>query len=247
MHILTSCRPLQNLSDPSIPYTGCVITITELNSSRVKDTSKDTGNCSTVFGGDCLEEIRNSIQGAASSYSGTPAGSASNFECSNIFDILTFAQNKDSKCSANLFTETIATQFLPNNFTGDPKPICPITNPGDSNSTDGHRAFFGWGALAETKPDNYTIYDIAVTSHMPVFVATWLKNASNTAGSYTLTPGSGWADTQIMCIPANETQPGSRNFTEAQSTQTGAAEKISGMGVWAFGVASLTVLFGLFL
>ena len=191
-----------------------------------------------------MEAIRKSIQDAASSYSGTPAGSASNFECSNIFDILAFNQDKDSKCGANLFAETISAQFLPNNFTGNPNPVCPITNPGDSNSTDGYRAFFGWGAQAETKLDNYTIYDMAITSHMPVFVATWLKNASNATGSYSLTPGSGWADTQIMCIPANETQPGSRNSTEAQA---GAAEKISGIGVWVFGVAGLTVLFGLIL
>jgi hypothetical protein len=237
---------VQNLSDPSTLYTGCVIAIAQLNSAIAKDTSKDNGNCSVVFGDDCLAEIRNSIQDAASSYSETPAGSANSFECSNIFDGITFAQNSSSKCSANLFAEVISSQFLPNNFTGYPNPVCPITNPGDSNVTDGHRSFFSWGS-PETQPDNHTIYDMAVTSHVPVFVATWLKNASNATGLQELTPGSGWADTQIMCIPANETQPGSRNFTEAESTQTGAAVKVNGLGMGVLGVFGLTVLFGLFL
>ena len=133
--------------------------------------------------------------------------------------------------------------------------MCPITNPGDSNTMSGHRAFFGW-AGAETQPDNFSLYDMAVTSHVPLFVATWLKSTGNTTAGPS---GVGWADTQILCIPANQTQPGSRSVAGTQTAQTsqtsqtpqtthkGTAVKIGGMGnVGVFGGVGLTILFGLF-
>lgn len=155
--------------------------------------------------------------------------------------------NSSSSCDPGLFTEYVGSQFLPNNLTGPLYPQCPIANPADSNSTDGYRAFFGFGSsIGDQDIDNFTIYDQVITSHLPVFVTMWLKSTSNasTTGEL-LTPG-GWADTQVMCIPANQTQPGSRNFTEAEKTQAGAAGKVTGAGMGMIGVVSLTVLFGLF-
>jgi hypothetical protein len=238
----TISRPLLNLSDPSTPYTGCVIAISGLNPSLVKGTSKDDGTCSSVFTADCLTEIRSTIYNVASAYSGTPAGSAEHLNCNSLLSAVSL--NSTSKCDPHLITEYIGSQFLPNNFTGYPDSACPTVNVGDSNATIGHRAFFSWGDIEETGPDNYTIYDKTVTSHVPVFVATWLKDVSNGTSSVSSSGGGGWADTQIMCIPANDTQPGSRNLTEAQKTQTGAAGKIYGMGMKIFGVVGLTVLFG---
>ena len=107
--MLTSCSPVQNLSDPSLPYTGRIFAVGRLNSSTIKDTSKDDGACSSVFGADCLSEIRDSIQHAASSHSGTPADSADSFECTKIFNTLTFGTTNGSKCGPSLFTETFAT------------------------------------------------------------------------------------------------------------------------------------------
>jgi hypothetical protein len=237
-------RPLLNLLDPSIPYTGCVIAVSGLNLSLVKDTSKDDGTCSSVFGAACLSEIRATIYNVASSYSGTPAGSADGFDCNQLLNEVSL--NSSSSCNPYLFNEYIGTQFLPNNFTGYPKPACPIANPGDSNVTDGHRPFFSWGSsIEEQTPDNYTIYDKVVTSHIPVFVATWLKATSNNSSTGVPSTG-GWADTQIMCIPANETQPGSRNITEVEKAQSsGAARNVIGIGMKVLGVVGSAVLFGL--
>lgn len=48
-----------------------------------------------------------------------------------------------------------------------------------------------------------------------------------------------------MYVPANEIQPGSRNFMEAQSTQTGVAVRINSIGFGMFGVVTLTIVIGL--
>ena len=186
----------------------------------------------------------NAINNTASSYSGTAAGSVDGFDCFQLLNGI--SSNSSSKCDSSLLAETFSTQFLPNNFTGlNRTGACPLVNPGDSNSTDGHRSFFSFGtSIGSQATDNFTIYDQVITSYLPVFVAMWLKSTSNSSSSTgeTFSPGA-WADTQIMCISANDTQPGSRNFTEAQSTQNAGGKVTVGTGL--VGIVGLAVLLGL--
>ena len=127
---------------------------------------------------------------------------------------------------------SIGSRFLPGNFTGPTSPpVCSDpTNPGNSNETN--PAFFSWGDIASTAPDNFTIYDEAIKTPLPLIVATWLKDSGSQGEE-----GNGWADTKLMCIPGNVTEPGSRTLAEA--TKGGAIRlgPLSGQLRWVVGLS----------
>jgi hypothetical protein len=138
-----------------------------------------------------------------------------------------------------MWTGSIGSRFLSGNFTGPTSPpVCSDpTNPGNSNETN--RAFFAWGDIASTAPDNFTIYDEAIKTPLPLIVATWLKDSGSQGEE-----GNGWADTKLMCIPGNVTEPGSRTLAEA--TKGGAIRlgPLSGQLGW---VVELSLVLGLVL
>jgi hypothetical protein len=131
-----------------------------------------------------------------------------------------------------MWTGSIGSRFLPGNFTGPTSPaVCSDpTNPGNSNETN--RAFFAWGDIASTALDNFTIYDEAIKTPLPLIVATWLKESGIQEEG-----GNGWADTKLMCIPGNVTEPGSRTLAEA--TKGGAIRfgPLSGRLGWVVGLS----------
>ena len=131
--------------------------------------------------------------------------------------------------------------FLPNNFTGPLNSRCLVGNPGDGNFTN---TLFGYGVGGGSGMNNFTAYDRAIRTPQPVIVATWLKATDNTTFGSSL----GWADTQVMCIKSNITQPGSRNITEAEADKAaGAPGRIRGLGRGMFAVVGLTVYISLLL
>jgi hypothetical protein len=82
--------------------------------------------------------------------------------------------SSSSKCYQK-WTESVASQFLPN-FTGPINlPCLDPTNPGNSNATN--RAFFSWTDSSSTQSGNFTIYDQAIENPLPLIVATWLKDS----------------------------------------------------------------------
>jgi hypothetical protein len=128
-----------------------------------------------------------------------------------------------TRCGRNL--------SVPSFFPATSPPVCSgPTNPGNSNETN--RAFFVWVDIASTTPDNFTIYDEAIKTPLPLIVATWLKDSVSQGEE-----GNGWADTKLMCIPENVTEPGSRTLAEA--TKGGAIRlgPLSGQLGWVVGLS----------
>ncbi len=157
-----------------------------------------------------------------------------------------------------------AQEFLPNTFAA-PSPrndSCAVVNPGDSDETSA--VFPSWDDMtSNVGPDDFTVYDQAVQYPTPVFFSVWLKEgagaspAATTTGDVTVTV-AGWADTRVVCLPANVTSPGSRDESNvvlggtsstAPATPTttgkkGAAGRVDSMGM-GLGVVGLTVLVAL--
>jgi hypothetical protein len=75
-----------------------------------------------------------------------------------------------------------------------------------------------------------------------MIVATWLKYASN--GTTPPQNGNelGWADTRVLCLPANETMQVSRNITQADLAA--GAERAGGLTWSMFGIIIVAVLLG---
>jgi len=219
-------NPVQNLSDPSIPYTGCIFVPLDVKFSS--KAMQDDGTCSSVFSADCLKEIHDTIASAAAGLSGAT-------QKSGPVDCPYFSPMKSSKCK-DAWSGSISGPWLSRNFT-PPRTAggCPPQNPGDSNGTSG--SFFSWSTtIRGSATDNYTEYDHAILYPQPLFVSVWLKE-TNSSGELPR-----WSDTRIMCIPGNVTEPGSRSATQAQ------ADSGSGkMGSSLFGVAASAALLVLFL
>ena len=87
---------------------------------------------------------------------------------------------------------------------------------------------------------NFTVYDQAILYPQPVFVATWLKNVT----AYPETNGNMYADVRIMCIPANNTTPGSRNLTQAEAS---GAARAGGLGMGSLAIVGMSMVFGFLL
>jgi hypothetical protein len=80
---------------------------------------------------------------------------------------------------------------------------------------------------------------------MPFFAAMWLKNGTQvSATEVTFDPNknNGWAETQIVCIPADQTQAGSRTLKQAQDALENAAGRVGGWELGVVGVAGLTAI-----
>lgn len=77
---------------------------------------------------------------------------------------------------------------------------------------------------------------------LPVIVATWLKYPGNaTSGVSVGSSGSGnWAHTQLFCLPANQTESGSRNVTQAKAAV--GAGSVGGVAGGMFGIVALAVM-----
>lgn len=68
----------------------------------------------------------------------------------------------------------------------------------------------------------------------------WLKATTNDTVSGS---GNGWADTQVMCFNANNTQPGSRNLSEAEADKTaGVWGRTEGLGKGTFVFVGLMIV-----
>jgi len=218
--------PILNLSDASLPYTGCAIVPTGIK--MTSETEKDDGTCSTVFSSDCLKEIQDVLKNnAASDHSETQ------YPCASLLGSV--GQAKGSKCKG-IWGGWDAVQFLPRNFTQVTNK-CNI-NPGNSDSKS--RAFFSWSVGPSTDIDNFTAYDEAIRFPLPLFTAVWLKDTSNGTNSHVYSSPS-WSDTRILCLPGNTTVAGSRNITVADA----AANDAGRTGVSLLGVVGLAGLVAL--
>jgi hypothetical protein len=133
----------------------------------------------------------------------------------------TLGTTSSSKCF-NQWQGWGATPFLPQNFTGDTYPYypnCTSDNPGASNATNSLLAF---GLERQIGANNFTVYDRYIRIPQPVFVAVWLKATNNASlGFSTELWQDRWSDSRIMCIPANNTTPGSRTVAEADKAALG--------------------------
>jgi hypothetical protein len=148
----------------------------------------------------------------------------------------TLGTSTSSKCF-NQWQGWVATQFLPQNFTGDTYPYypnCKSDNPGASNATDLLLAFGDGGQIGAS---NFTVYDRYIRIPQPVFVAVWLKATFSTELSH-----NPWSDSRIMCIPANNTTPGSRTVAEADKAALGTRMEFD-----LFGVLAVAAVVGLVL
>ncbi|KAL3419448.1 hypothetical protein PVAG01_09670 [Phlyctema vagabunda] len=212
--------PLQNLSDAaSLPYTGCLIALVGLSAL---ENGTDDGTCTSVIGSDCVREIISVVNASAAGLSGAETGSSDSVSCPSLLDGLS------SGCS-NLWTATNNNQFLPNNFTNLSDPDCsnPV-NKGNSNSTSG--AFFGWGDSESTARGDFTVYDNVISTSTPIIVTTWLKATSNVTDiPSTVVTNSGWADTKLICLPANVIEAGSRNVTKPAADSAGRRVRMGSM------------------
>ncbi|KAN0112634.1 hypothetical protein V8E51_005585 [Hyaloscypha variabilis] len=216
--------PLQNLSDPSLPFTGCAIGFEDPTSAGSKTAENDDGTCTSVLTPDCVQELIASVNATASSWSGTMS------ENINCLSLLPTYQTSSSKCYQQ-WSGLIGTQFLPASFSSTPNPgACQGVNPGDSNAAN--LSFFGWSD-GTAAPDNFTYYDRAIRSPTPFLVAMWLKpaNGSGNAIGVSSSGSSGaWADTQLLCIPGNKTEPGSRSIETADQAAPSASSTPTGTG-----------------
>lgn len=90
-------------------------------------------------------------------------------------------------------------------------------------------------------------YDQALRTPHPVIVAVWLKAVEGQVDDER-DDEPRWADTRLFCIPANNTQPGSRNLTVANRAAGAAAGRREPLSIAAMvmGFGSV-VMFGWFL
>jgi len=122
-------------------------------------------------------------------------------------------------------------------------------NQGSSTAKD--NAFPTWSTCAKASRDDFTMYDSAIRRPQPVFVAAWLKAASNE----TSVASGGWHDSRVFCIPIKEAEPGSRTLADADkeagvtapsATSTkpsGAAGRSEGIAtIWLASVAIVVAL-----
>ena len=207
---LTIClRPDLNLSDPNLPYTGCII----VPRSVMVSGREDDGTCSGIFNNGCINEIFSKVNASAARFSGRQKGSTAAFSCPQLIKSITTSSS--SKCHDQWYGST-STEFLPNDFSTEalsPRRCVP------QNET-GH-PFFGWGK--DPNPStNFKDYDQAVRTPHPVIVAVWLKALPGTVDDEE-DDEPGWADTRLFCIPANNTEPGSRNLTVVNRAAGGGA------------------------
>jgi len=233
-------RPVQNLSDPSLPYTGCIMALLPPETGFPSAGEKDNGSCTSVLTPDCVNEILTNIQQSAQAIYLTTTGSAESYTCPQLMD--TVGDSKDSKCYQQ-WGGSVSSRFLTNNFTGPTYPYClNPTNPGQSNAEN--QSFFSWGTGSTKGLTNYSNYDPTIRIPQPLIVATWLKAVTNSNTVDQPAQGN-WADTRLLCIPGNVTTPGSRNITEAD--KAAGAAKIGSLNSQMAFVVALTVGLGLIL
>ncbi|KAK0104437.1 hypothetical protein ONS95_004727 [Cadophora gregata] len=238
--------PIQNLTDASaLPYTGCVVVFSDLgsNSNYKNEGSSENGSCNTILTSECRTHLLNTVTTNAASLSGQISGSRSSFSCLELFGA-GGSPNSDGPCEGQ-WSETLSSQFLPNNFTDRTnvaEPGCPVTNVGNSTLEDG--VFFSW-LQPGTQVNNFTLYDRAVLNALPVLTVAWLKATGGETGNQVVVQGEGgaWLDARLMCITANQTQPGSRNLIEVESDESGAVKMA---GSWTLmSAVALSVAIGL--
>lgn len=105
--------PLQNLSDPSLPYTGCILV--PFGTLASKDAANDNGSCTSVLSNECLQEIISTVNGTAAGLSGSSRLAFS--DCSQLLGTI---GTPTSKC-ANLWPAGFGSAgFLPKTFTSPP-------------------------------------------------------------------------------------------------------------------------------
>ena len=223
-----------NFSDSTLPYTGCII----VPRSVMVAGREDDGTCSGILNDACISEIFSKVNTSASLISGRQKGSSASFSCPQLIKAITGSSS--SKCH-DQWSGSISTEFLPNDYsngTVSPRRCVP------QNST-GH-PFFGWKKEANPNTD-FTDYDQAIRTPHPVIVAVWLKAEEGSVDDED-DDEPRWAETKLFCIPANNTQPGSRNLTIANRA---AGAGVRGMEVWDRGVLLLVmgavVVFGMVL
>jgi hypothetical protein len=224
--------PVQDLTDPSLPYTACIIALANFPTNN--NGAQDNGTCNTVFSSACYAEIISTVNRTASQWSNTATASSSSLACTGLLGGIN--SNSKSACY-NQWFGTFSSRFIQNDFTSQNNSACSTnTNPGASDFT--HRSFFSWSEGTQAK-GNYTAYDNILLHPQPVIVAAFLKN-TNSAGGQTTGSESAWADTRLLCLPANITTPDSRNITVARK-ESGASRAHS-VVVRILGIVAFTVL-----
>ncbi|KAL2063671.1 hypothetical protein VTL71DRAFT_5476 [Oculimacula yallundae] len=235
--------PIQNLTDASsLPYTGCVFVFNSLGSSAYKNKiTTENGTCNSILTPACRAHILSTAITGASRVSNRASGSSASFSCPSLFS--GSLGGDDSPCK-DIDTSSFSQRFLPNNFTdgrNTREPGCPLLNVGNSTLED--EPFFSWQGDS-TQSGNFTLYDRALLNALPVLTVAWLKATSNESllGVVQGEADVGWTSANLMCIGANETQPGSRNFTQAERA-SGAERMVVGWSMMSMLVMSL--VFGL--
>ena len=99
--------------------------------------------------------------------------------------------------------------------------------------------FFGF-SKKPTERTNHKYYDQAIRTPHPVIVAVWLKATDDDLDDQE-NDQPGWADTRLFCIPANQTEPGSRNLTVANRAAGGAAGRLEVKYGWSLGLVLATM------
>ncbi|CZR52858.1 uncharacterized protein PAC_02735 [Phialocephala subalpina] len=201
--------PYQNFSDPSFPITGCFIFVMTFPRSYANGIYDD-GTCSSVLDPDCLAELITTINSTASSISRS-TNATEEASCLSLQQKMRDIDDRDSgsKCSSHwgildyTFLSAPKSAYFP---TSDP--ACTTVDVNTANST----AIFqdSWTSFG-AEEGNYTAYDTALRVPTPMIVTTWAKSGN-----------SGWADTKIMCVPANQTiTAGSRDVDAASASASG--------------------------
>jgi hypothetical protein len=186
--------PLENLLDPSYPYNGCIVIPLHVVTSN-PNANKDDGTCSSVLSSDCLAELKSQLTRAIDSTTGYSG-------CGDILGNV--GTSPTSKCyQAWDPSGYSASRLIPFNTTADEQ--CNL-NPGNSDASN--PSFLSWHYdNYSDAPNNFTNYDHAILFPQPVFVVAYTNSSGSTTSS-------------IMCIPANNTTPGSRTVGEADGTST---------------------------
>ncbi|PVH87112.1 hypothetical protein DL98DRAFT_637796 [Cadophora sp. DSE1049] len=246
--IALQTEPVQNLTNASaLPYTGCVFVFNDLgsNSNYKNEGSSENGTCNTILSSECRAHLLETVISNAATLSGRASGSRNGFSCPTLFGA-GGSLTSGGPCE-DQWAGTVSSQFLSNNFTNSRntlEPGCPLTNVGNSTLDD--EPFFSW-LQSSTQSDNYTLYDRAVLNALPVLTVAWLKATGNETEQHVVVNGGerGWLDARLVCISANDTQPGSRNLTQVEHDENGAVKVGSS---WALiGAAALSVVIGLVL
>ena len=203
-------RPPLNLTNPNtLPYTGCYMTL--LASDDNKRHAEDDGTCKNVLSKDCLEELIEHVNMTAQSVTGSYMGNSTHFDCTDLTRGL--IKDKKSKCWRQ-WGATGSKHFLPDssltaNATSQDDTSCPSIGHSDPLA----RTHYTSVSRDDGGPDNFTSYDRELRNPLPLVIATWLKEDNSSAIIWN--QGYNFAGTQVVCIPANITTPGSRNITEA--------------------------------